>query len=92
MRCKICNKDCGLFAQRHHRFSQSKANRRLYGDLIDDPKNIIYPVCGGCNVSHAAGFKLPKWTELEFCRRLGIEPQSKDAQMRKARAEIYRYQ
>lgn len=77
--------------QRHHKYSNTKTARKYYGkgnkwdgvDWINHPKNIQFPVCSGCNGSHAGqGRGLEVLRELEFCREVGIEPRSKTARMR----------
>ena len=87
MTCIICGKDCGLFAQRHHKFSQTVVNLKLYGKKrINDKRNIQYPVCGRCNISHAAqGKGLEIWREEKFCEVMGIEPRSKNSKLRSLR-------
>ena len=55
-------------------FSQTKQNRKLYGKLIDDLRNIM-PVCADCHP------KAPHLTEREFCERLGIETRSKSGKL-----------
>ena len=72
-RCDIC-KSIWLVGH-HHKFPQTKWARKLYGKLIDHPKNIQY-ACGNCHGSHKSN-KLIHWTELEFCQALGITPKSK---------------
>lgn len=72
-RCEICNDSYGL--QRHHKFSQTKWARKLYGNLIDDPKNIQW-VCSNCHASHAS-LNLIFWSERDFCTALGITVLSK---------------
>ena len=69
--------------QKHHKFSQTKWARRLYGKLLDDPRNIqIVPAEE--NISHA-GKSLIMWGEQDFCAALGIEPRSEEARLRKLR-------
>ena len=76
MRCEICR--VRKAEHRHHLFSQSKINRKLYGDnLLDDERNIIY-VCSVCHLNKP----IPKLTEREFCEMLSIEPRSKTEKMR----------
>jgi hypothetical protein len=58
--------------QRHHLFSNTKLNRKLYGKLIDHPRNIVY-LCEQCHLWKP----VPKLTELEFCEKLNIKPKSK---------------
>lgn len=73
MICQACFKNAA--SQAHHRFSQSKLNRKLYGKLLDDSRN-IQPVCAQCHGSHAS-VNLIIWNELTFCKALGIEPRSR---------------
>lgn len=61
--------------QRHHKFSQRKWARKLYGKLIDDPRN-IQMVDANIHAGHN-GPGLIFWTEKEFCEALGIEMRSK---------------
>jgi hypothetical protein len=73
----ICR--CGKPAsQMHHRFPQTKVNKRLYGELIHDQRN-LEPMCANCHVSHA---KVSVWRERDFCRALGIEVRSKTERAR----------
>lgn len=74
MLCEICRRPA---TQRHHKFSQTKWARKLYGKLIDDPRNIMM-VCEHCHSSHQSP-KLIHWSEKEFCEALGIQPRSKVA-------------
>lgn len=57
--CEICG--IKLATQEHHLFSQSKINRKTYGDLIDKPFNKM-KVCEGCHLWKS----IPKFTEKEF--------------------------
>jgi len=70
-----CSK-CGAtgFISTHHRFKQKKWRRKLYGDLLDDPKNLVYDLCNDC---HAEADGNDIWTEREFCTALGIAVKSK---------------
>lgn len=77
-RCVLCGTDRKL--QRHHLFSQTKVNKRLYGDLIHHPSNIVF-ACADCHLNSP----IPKYTEAEFCAVLGITPRSKEAGLRKMR-------
>lgn len=70
MICEACNKN--IATEKHHRLSQSKLNRRLYGDLLESPHNIMY-LCYDCHHNKP----VEKLSELEFCKFLGIEPRSK---------------
>jgi hypothetical protein len=53
-------------------FSQTKINRKLYGELLDRKENIIY-ICEGCHLWKP----IPKLSEAMFCKALGIEPRGK---------------
>ena len=78
MICQICKKNKAT--ERHHLFSQTKVNKRLYGELIHDERNLLW-VCEECHKFKA----IPKMTEEEFCKKLGIEPRSRTAQLRRIR-------
>jgi len=67
--CEICREESAI--DPHHRFEQSKDNRRLYGDLVDDERNIMY-LCRGCHKNSPVHI-----SESEFCEIMGIEPRSK---------------
>ena len=71
-KCEICGGSYRL--QRHHKFSDTKWARKLYGKLMDSPKNIQI-VCADCHVSHRSP-KLIHFGELRFCDELGIKPRS----------------
>lgn len=73
MVCEVCRKKRAT--QRHHKFSQTKWARKLYGDLLDDPRNLMW-VCADCHASHASP-DLVHWDEMGFCAALGIPPRSK---------------
>jgi 5-methylcytosine-specific restriction endonuclease McrA len=70
---KICEQ-CGSKhnVQIHHLFSNSKVNRKLYGELLDAPENLML-LCESCHLWKP----IPKFTELEFCQALNITPRSK---------------
>lgn len=74
MICPSCNLNRTNF-QNHHKFHNVLWARKLYKDLMDDPRN-IQRVCADCNISHA-GLGLTHWSEKEFCKALGIEIRSK---------------
>lgn len=62
---RICPK-CGRPAtQRHHKFSQSKDNKKKYGKLIDADFNSEY-YCEDCHSSHAQLGDGDTWDELTF--------------------------
>lgn len=68
--CELCGKQA---TDRHHIFSQTKWARRLYGVLIDDPRNIMY-LCNSCHLNKI----IPKMDEKEFCAKMGIKPRGKE--------------
>ena len=84
MLCGHCHKKPA--EQRHHLYSQTKWARRVYGDLLDDPRNILL-VCSDCHLSKP----IKKFTEYEFCRALGIPPRSKTELARKKKVHIKHY-
>lgn len=77
-RCEVCRTKQAT--QMHHRLSQTKWARRLYGPLIDDCRNIQF-VCTDCHSSHASS-GLTHWSEQDFCNALSIEPRSKISKMK----------
>lgn len=70
MICQVCFKN--LATQIHHKLSQTKLYKKLYGHLIHDIRNLVH-VCADCHLTKP----IPKWTEREFCEALGITPRSK---------------
>ena len=58
--------------EKHHKFSQTKQNKKLYPNLIHHRDNIQY-LCYNCH--HCKS--LLKWTEKEFCEHFNIIPRSK---------------
>jgi len=74
MLCQLCHKNTSQ--QKHHLFSRTKWALKLYGaKLLDDPRNVLY-VCEACHLWKP----IPKFTELEFCQALDIQPLSKKYQ------------
>ena len=69
----LCEK-CGVnpATEKHHKFSNTKLNKKLYRDFIDRQGNIQL-LCYDCHHSKS----LDKLTEIEFCKLFGIEPRSK---------------
>ena len=67
--CECSNRCMERADQKHHLLSNSKVNRKLYGDLLDHDKNIEY-------VNHNHHAEMPNISEIEFCKLLGIEPRS----------------
>ena len=68
--CEKCNVNPAT--ERHHKFSNTKLNRKLYKNFIDRKGNIQL-LCYDCHHSKS----LDKLTEIEFCEMFGIEPISK---------------
>ena len=67
----FCECGCGKVAQeKHHRFPNTKVNRKLYGDLIHHDLNIGF-------VHHDCHPNAINISEKEFCELLNIEPRSK---------------
>lgn len=60
---------------KHHLFSNTKTNRKLYCELMDDDKNIMF-IKNSCHITKS----IPKLTEKEFCDKLGIKTRSKSMQ------------
>ena len=78
--CEKCNRD--FATEKHHLFSQTKLNKKLYPEFINRPENIQY-LCYNCH-----HFKsLDKLTEREFCKIFKIEPRSKSGKFKKKRME-----
>lgn len=74
MICPSCKKLKTIWHD-HHLFHNVAWARKIYGALINHPKNKMR-VCADCNTSHA-GIGLTHWTERQFCQELGIEIKSK---------------
>jgi len=68
--CEICKNK--IATQKHHLFSQTKLNKKIYAEYIHNKDNIIF-VCEECHLWKA----IPKWTEYEFCKHFKIKPRSK---------------
>lgn len=68
--CRMCGSTQKI--QTHHLFSNTKQNRELYGRLLDDPRNLM-DLCADCHLNKS----IPKMTEAEFCKTVGIEMESK---------------
>lgn len=69
--CELCK--IRIAEQRHHALSDTKKNRELYGDLLDNNLN-IYFLCSICHLNRS----IPKDDELLFCTKLKIKPRSKN--------------
>ena len=68
--CQLCGER--MATDRHHLLSQTKLNRKLYPEFIDDSKNTMY-LCSVCHLNKS----IPKYNERQFCEMFGIEPRSK---------------
>ena len=75
MICQLCKK--AQATDKHHLFSQTKANKKMYGQLIHHELNIMY-LCNGCHLNKT----VPKMTEKEFCDIMGIEIRSKSGRLK----------
>lgn len=74
MECAVCKTRENL--QRHHMYSRTKLAVKLYGKLIDDPRN-IQVLCANHHLNHP----VDKDDEITFCKKLGITPRSKCAKL-----------
>ena len=79
--CQKCRKKKAT--EKHHLFSQTKNNRKLYGKLIDHPSNIQY-LCYECHHNKT----LDKYTEKEFCNIMNIELKSKSGEQKWRQNEL----
>lgn len=70
--CALCGKPGPLFIHRHHLFSQTKINKKLYPEYIHRPENIMI-ICADCHLTKT----IPKLSEREFCAMFKINPRSK---------------
>ena len=70
MICEVCGKAKAI--EMHHNFPQNKRNKHYYKELIYNLTNITF-ICKNCHINHA-----PKWSEIEFCYAMNIEPRSKE--------------
>ena len=75
MICQMCGNRPAT--EKHHKFSQTKINKKLYKKYIHHPDNIIY-LCYDCHHNKS----IPKWTEIEFCNYFGIEIQTKSGKQK----------
>lgn len=65
--CENCGRQC--LDKGHHKFSQTKANLKKYGNrLIHDRKNIKH-LCPQCHGNLKTG---DKYTEREFIKAMGL--------------------
>ena len=72
----ICD-SCNIRAaeHEHHKFSQTKRNKRVYPEYIHHPDNILH-LCYNCHEGSPEK-PLVKWTEKEFCEHFNIEARGK---------------
>lgn len=57
--CELCWSH--LARHKHHKLSQTKVYRKIYGKLLDEPFNIML-LCEDCHLNKP----VPKYTEKEF--------------------------
>lgn len=78
----ICEypKCSNIATDQHHKFPQTKLNKRLYPEYIHHPDNIKF-YCNGCHLNNP----IEKWTEKQFCDHFGIEPRSKSGRQKWAK-------
>lgn len=72
MICQNCNKQRAT--EKHHKFSQTKKNKKNFPKLIHHPDNIQY-LCYSCHHDKS----LLKWDEVDFCLHFDIDPISDTA-------------
>ena len=70
--CQICCTRNNI--TKHHKFSQTKRNKKLYGHWIDGGANIQF-LCLDCHLAKVEGIII--WDEIQFCLALKIVPRSK---------------
>ena len=68
--CEKCH--IRVAVHRHHKFSQTKHNRRTYPEYIDHPDNLVH-LCYKCHEIDEP----ERWAEPEFCTHFGIAIRSK---------------
>jgi 5-methylcytosine-specific restriction endonuclease McrA len=78
MICYICRKKKAT--EFHHRFPQTKLNKKLYTEYIHSPANLV-GLCYNCHHDKNP----PRWSEKDFCAFFNIEPRSKSGKMEAAR-------
>ena len=67
--CRLCG--VNTIVSDHHKFRQSKTNRKLYPDFIDRNENLEKSVCNKCHED------LRNISEFDFCAMFNIEMRSK---------------
>lgn len=75
MICEICKTYTAT--EIHHKFSQTKLNKKLYKDFIHHKDNLMR-LCYNCHHNKP----VEKWTEKQFCDHFGIEPRSKSGRQK----------
>ena len=73
----ICE-NCGYkkATELHHKFSQTKLNKKLYPEFIHHRDN-LQELCYDCHHNKP----VTKWTEIEFCEHFKIMPRTKSGYM-----------
>jgi len=74
MKHQLCEKCYSQIAtELHHKFSQTKRNKKVYPEFIHHKDNIMF-LCYNCHHNKA----LEKWTEKEFCKNFNINIRGKN--------------
>lgn len=68
MLCEICKKDVRETYE-VFKYAPNDFNIKAYGALLENPNNLI-KVCANCSS------KVDRWTEVQFCDAMGINPVS----------------
>ena len=68
MICEICKKDVQETYE-VFKYAPNDFNIKAYGALLENPNNLI-KVCTSCSS------KVDRWTEVQFCDAMGINPVS----------------
>ena len=68
MICEFCKKDVQETFE-VFKYGPNSFNIKAYGSLLENPTNLV-KACEKCV------FKIDKWTEVQFCDAMGIEPVS----------------
>ena len=81
---RVCEK-CRIkvATERHHLFSNTKKNRKLYKEYIDKQQN-IQMLCYDCHHNKP----LDKLTEKQFCDIFKIEPRSKSGKQKLTHSKL----
>ena len=69
MKCYFCHSY--IEVKTSFKFSKNQKHLELYGELLNSEFN-IEKICSDCELAHP----LTRWTEVQFCDALNIEPVS----------------